>query len=288
MSLWPAFQRINILWIMNIQDMSRVTRVALWWALCMLPAGAMAQEGCPEQVRVSFLDYDVPPWFNGAGAEFPDPPGHVVVWIQKAIAQTNCPTKLKLLRRPVKRFYLELEQGTTDIVAMSPATPERLASSAFPLRNGQIDTRLTYLSTETSLWVRKGDQAVQWDGHTLRGPEGFKVGVSSGQSSEALARKQGWGLELGVNGVNVIDKLLAGRSHVILLPDITVAASPSEKQVLMQRLLPSLEQTLFFSPANKQFHAHYPGFMARYWEALCQISRAEPALPMQKKLPACR
>lgn len=268
--------------------MVSVVTAAVWGMLCALPSGVMAQEACPAQVRVSFLDYDVPPWFNGTGAEFADPPGHVVVWIQKAIAHTGCPTKVVLLRRPVKRFYLELEQGMTDIVAMASATPERLASSAFPMIHGQLNARLTYLSSDTSLWVRQGDRSVQWDGRVLRGPQGFKVGVSSGQGSEALARKRGWNLELGVNGVSVIDKLLAGRSHVILLPDITVAASPPQEQARMERLLPSLEQTLFFSPANKQFHARYPGFMSRYWDALCQISRAEPDLPMQKKLPPCR
>ncbi len=249
-------------------------------------AASHAAQDCPQQVRISFLDYEVAPWFNGSGDGFPEPPGQVVAWIQQALAQTQCPTKVQLLRRPVKRFHLELEQGMTDILAMSSVTPERLAREAFPLKNGALDTRMAYLVSGTSLWVRKGDKSVQWDGRALRGPEGFKVGVSAGQGSEALAREHGWPVELALNGRKVIDKLLAGRSAVILLPDITVEAAAASQQAQMDRLLPSLEQTPFFSPANRGFQARYPVFMARYWQALCQVAHAGTAASRPKEAAA--
>lgn len=255
-------------------NLREVALTALSLILCLVCPAIQAKEGCPPLVRVSFLDYEVPPWFNGKGDGFPDPPGQVVVWVQQAIAQTSCPTKVRFLRRPVKRFYLELEQGMTDILAMASVTPERLDRVAFPMAHGALDTRMAYLVSSTSLWVRKGDKSVQWDGRTLRGPEGFKVGVSAGQGSEALARKQGWTVELALHGRNVIDKLLAGRCAVILLPDITVDAAPQGQRAQMVRLLPSVEQTPFFSPASRDFHARYPAFMAQYWRALCQISHA--------------
>lgn len=257
--------------------------------LCLVCPAVRAGGDCPPQVRVSFMDYEVAPWFYGKGDNFPDPPGDLVVWIQQAVAQTGCATAVRLLRRPVKRFHKELEQGETDFLALSSVTPERLAKEAFPMVRGAPDMRMAYLVSSTSLWVRKGDKSVQWDGHTLRGPVGFKVGVSAGQFSEALARKQGWPVEQALNGRNLIDKLLVGRDAAILLPDITVESAPGSQRAQLERLQPSLEQTHFFSPANRAFQARYPAFTARYWQALCQAAHAgkAPARPREQAAQWC-
>lgn len=252
-----------------------------------LAAGA-SKEACPDKVHITFLDIAVPPLYNGSGIEFANPPGYLVDWIRNAVAQTGCPVPVELVRRPVKRAYLELERGETNILATVPNTPERIAQGEFPRFKGEVDERMAYYVTGLSLWVRKSDAAVRWDGKTLAGPAGYKVGVVLGSQAEAIAQKYGWELEGGLNGPNVIEKLLAGRMAVAIAPDAVVAGMPDDKEDLLERLSPPLVQTYVHSVASKAFYAKYPEFMARYWSALCKASRAEKALPEQKRLQTCR
>lgn len=252
-------------------------------------AAGLPKEACPESVRITFLDIAVPPLYNGSGIEFANPPGYLVDWVRAAVAQTGCPVQPELVRRPVKRAYQELEHGETDILATVPNTPERIAQGEFPRFKGEVDERMAYYVTGLSLWVRKAERhAVRWDGKALSGPAGFKVGVVQGSQAETIAQKLGWNLEGGINGPNIIEKLLAGRMAVAVAPDAVVAGLPDGQEDQLERLAPALTQTYVHSVANKGFYARYPEFMARYWSALCKASRAEKALPEQKRLQPCR
>lgn len=251
-------------------------------------AAGTTKEACPESVRITFLDIAVPPMYNGSGIEFANPPGYLVDWVRSAVAQTGCPVQPELVRRPVKRAYQELEHGETDILATVPNTPDRIGQGEFPRFKGEVDERMAYYVTGLSLWARKGDNTVRWDGKTLSGPAGFKVGVVQGSQAETIAQKQGWNLEGGTNGPNIIEKLLAGRMALAVAPDAVVAGLPDDIEAQLERLTPALVQTYVHSVANKAFYARYPEFMARYWSALCKASRSEKALPEQKRLQACR
>jgi hypothetical protein len=260
-------------------------------ALCIamgMGANIAAKEGCPNMVRVTFFDFAVPPLFNGTGTQFAKTPGYLVDWVQKAIAQTSCAPALELERRPIRRAYQEIEHNETDFLATVVQTPEREKIFAFPRVKGDIDRRATYLVTDTSLWVRKGEKTIHWDGQTLNGPKGFKVGVVQGTMMEALARKRGWEVDVAVNGPNSIEKLLMGRLPVTLVANLTVEALPDDQEALMERLGPPVDKSHYYSVPSHGFYAKYPEFVAQYWRALCQLARAETGMPEQRRLPACR
>ena len=229
---------------------------------------AHAIERCPDSVRITFFDHAVPPFFNGSGDGFSDPPGFFVDWNLKAVNQTGCTTRVLLSRRPVKRAYVELERDETDIVAVTNLTTEHPVKFAYPEYKGELDTRQTYYVNTTSLWVRKGEDTVHWDGKTLIGPPGFTVGAPRGTTFETIARAHGWNVELGVNGPSTVKKLLIGRVPVTLVPDAAVNAQPIDKVALLERLQPSLEQTAYFSIDSNTFYAPYTEFMNRYWKDL--------------------
>ncbi len=247
-----------------------------------------AKEPCPAQVRISFPDMAIAPIYNGNGLNFENPPGYLVEWVKKAVAQTACAPQTVLSRRPFKRGYQELEYGEADLMAVASPTPEHMAIAVFPSYQGQLDPQMAWYRTTLYLWVRKGDTSMQWDGKVLQGPARFKVGVSSGTQHEGIARKHGWEPEVGPNALRTIDKLLVGRMPVALIPDVTVASVPDAMEAKLERLGPPLENSPIYSAASKQFYAQYPEFVAQYWSALCKASRAEKALPEQKRLPACR
>lgn len=247
----------------------------------------VAKEACPDKVRITFPDVSIPPFYNGSGLNFEDPPGYLVEWVRKAVAQTDCKVNLELKRRPVKRGYQEIEYNETDILAMAGYTPERFAILAFPIQKSQIDKRISWYQTTSYLWVRKGDTSVKWDGHQLGGPAGFKVGVPIGTKLETIASQHGWAQEPGTTAMKTVDKLLAGRMPVALLPDVTVASLPDDIEAKLERLEPPVESIELYSPSSKSFYAQYPEFMDKFWLALCKVARAEKALPEQKRLPAC-
>ncbi len=269
---------------------ARTVRLTSCAAIALVTLCAGAAETCPEQVRVTFFDYDVAPIFNGAGVEFANPPGYLIEWSHKALAFTGCAATARVFtRRPVRRAYQELAHDETDIIANASVSTERLLQGVFPMWKGQVDTRMAYFQAPSSLWVRKDDVTIHWDGTTLRGPAGFKVGTPPGTPAETNARSQGWGTEPGgLGGSNVIDKLLAGRTSVALLSDVTVSALPETKKSLIRSLQPPVMQVYYYSLVNKRFYAKYPGFMAKYWQGLCRAARAQTELPVQKTLPSCR
>ncbi len=258
------------------------------YVLAVLGCTAVAaQEPCPERVRITFFDYPLPPLFHGSGMQFEQSPGLLVEWTQKAVQATGCRTRVELSRRPARRIHQELTYGQLDIIASWAVTPERLAIAEFPHIKNAVDTRMAYFATDTALWVRRGERSVLWDGMSLKGPPGFKVGVPPGTTMETMARSWGWAVDVGVNGPNTIEKLLRGRVPVTLISDAAIAAQPKEKRALLERLSPSVDRTLYYSAASKAFYAQYPEFMSRYWRGLCKASRAAPALPEQRQLLAC-
>lgn len=259
----------------------------LWAVFALASAAAVAKEPCPDKIRVTFPDHEVTPLFSGQGIEFASSPGLLVDWVRAAVAGTGCPTQIELKRRPFKRGFQEIEYAETDILAVVAHNAEREKLLEFPYKNGVVDKRLAYFINRSSFWVRKGENVVHWNGKTLSGPAGFKLGVPRGTTFETQALKNGWEIDVGSNGPNVLEKLLVGRTPVVLLADITVHAMDDAREALLERLNPSFEQSYYFNASSKAFHTRYPEFMGRYWLALCKVARADKTLPDQKQLPPC-
>lgn len=264
--------------------------VLVWTVLmgaCLMTGPAVSGQKCPDTVRVTFYEHAVPPLVMGTGDLLQEPGGALVKWVQSAIASTGCKTRVEMARRPVRRAYIKLEAGKTDLLALGTATETHIRNAAFPTVGGQADTGLAFMRSDNSLWVRKAEQSVNWDGTTLKGPKGFKLGVPGGTANETLARERGWDVDVGVNGTLTTVQLLKGRFPVALVSDVAVMAQPEESLPLLHKLTPAVTQTWYYSPASKGFYATYPEFVLQYRRGLCKVARAEKVLAQSPPLPAC-
>ena len=88
------------------------------------------------------------------------------------------------------------------------------------------------------------------------------------------ALMQDWSLTL--------DKLLAGRYPVALVPDLAVQSRPDTDKARLERLEPDALQLWYQAVFSKKFAAGHSQFMRSYWRALCQASRKQ-----QPELPRC-
>lgn len=266
----------------------RATR-RLWMGV--LASGVFASAGatplCPPVVRVTFFDSPIPPFINGSGDAFEASPGLMVDWAREAIRQTGCSSTLDLRRRPVRRGYQELERNDTDLLLPATATPANRQIAAFPPGADETGGGLGMIRIAMSLWVRRGDSMLSWNGEVLHGLGPARVGVPAGTVSENLAAQYNWPVVVGVNGATTTAQLVAERFPVALLPDVTAMAQPEALRSRIQRLGPPVRQTWYYGAASRSFAATYPEFMQRYWLALCQVARADPGAQMPRNLQAC-
>jgi len=241
---------------------------------CLLLNPAVGREACPGQIRVTFPDFSVPPFINGTGLNFSDPPGRLVDWVRQAIAKTGCAATPVFNRRPRKRGLVEMAQSQADLLLPVTSTAGRDGTLVFPTVNGRIDQRMALAGLKISLWVRSGERQVAWTGKQLVGPPGFRVGVAAGSVAHDMAALHGWDVELAVNSQKSIEKLVAGRVPVVLVADVVVQGAPENTRMLMEKLSPGLGVTYFYSAASVPFHDRYPEFMSKYWKALGEVAHA--------------
>lgn len=256
-------------------------------ACCVLALaghGVWAASPCPQVMRVGFINSPLPPYIQGAGADFEDPPGLLVGWIREAVKRSQCAPYLDLRRYPLgPRGRIELSEGRYDVASLIGDVAENTEVAVLPMRNGKPDLGKAILNISYSLYVRRGDKNMQWSGTELLGPPGFKVGVSRARIPQMVLERNAWAAEVGPGSQNVLDMLIAGRTAVALLPDSFVTSMPAAARANLERLGPVQERTWYFSGVGKEYYAKYPDFVHRYWTALCHIARAD-----QKDLPACR
>jgi hypothetical protein len=134
----------------------------------------------------------------------------------------GCAPAVSFVRRPPNRQLAELELGRIDILPGFAYSAELPPEMVFPMRGGEINTAMRIATDLSSLYVRKDDTSVSWDGEALGGARQH-VGTSIGGTMEkALAKKQGWVLEAAPTPHANLRKLLASRIDVILESDSVV------------------------------------------------------------------
>lgn len=248
----------------------------IFMVFSFLLSRAQGAEKCPDQVRVTFPDLAVPPFINGKGLSFSDSPGVLVDWVREAVARTGCPATIHINRRPKMRAYVELDNGQVDIlIPVARGSGGRSSHLVFPSDNCQNDQCMALRGLNFSLWVRKGDRSIQWNGKDLTGPARFRVGTAAGSVSQLIIVERGWLPEPARDSINSIEKLIAGRVAVILIADIVVHGIPEDRRLLIEKLKPGLETVNFYSGASRNFYARYPVFMKKYWEALQEIASVD-------------
>ncbi len=238
---------------------------------------AQAAPLCPESVRIAVIDFAFPPYVFGIGSEFANPPGKHVEWVQSAIEASQCKPRVELVRLPIARMRMELGAGSVDFLVAGSDNPEIRSVAAMPMRGGKPDSRLRVQAVEYSLFVRRGETEVQWDGRTLLGPPGFAVGVSPLVAASSFAREQGWKTELGQTPAGALKMLAGGRMPVVLTSDTAFMSLPEAEREKIQKLEPPALVTEYFPVANKTLYTKFPEFVEQFWRNLCKASRADQA-----------
>lgn len=162
------------------------------------------------------------------------------------------------------------------------ASAQALQIGVLPMRGTQVEERLGYARFRYSFYVPKGESAVVWDGKTLSGPPGFILGISNSTVVVEFAQANGWRTERAPNTNLTIDKLLARRFSVALVPDQSLQARPGTDQARLSRLEPPALDTWFQAVFSQAFAKRHPHFTRQLWLSLCQASRKD-----QPELPAC-
>lgn len=247
--------------------------------LACCPALALAQSPArvssyPDRLRIAFPKSVAEPYLLGHGEFFANPPGLLVDWVRTALRQMGCAADL--VRLPARRTRALLEAGQLDLVAgvaeggplgsLLVLPPHEGARGEFDLGLGRV---------EYVLYARR-DSPASWDGRQLLLPEGARVGVSQGSRSERLAQERGWPVDPAPGSENGLQKLLAGRTSVMLSHNLflreRLAREPGLAAQVVQ-LEPAIEARSLQVGASPEFARRQPEFIAQLWRALCRQSQ---------------
>lgn len=254
---------------------SRWVCLVLPWVCLVSGVQAQAvQPVCPRLIRVGVMETFTPPFLSPPAVAGDPPVGLFAEWVHAGAERTRCKPLVKLRSLPRKRAFWELEHGDLDFFLPTVPTIASLGQFAFPMKNGRADGGRAFKITDASLWVRRDETAIQWDGRVLKGPPGLEIGVAAGSPSEVLARQRGWKVAAGKSPSNSVDRLVHGRVRVALVADIVVSAYPPDVVAGLKRLTPPLARYEYQAAGSKAFVEHYPQFANEFWQGLCQAGRA--------------
>ncbi|RVT87508.1 hypothetical protein [Inhella crocodyli] len=245
---------------------------ALWITAAHAAPGGSA---CPTPFRVAFLDKPIPGMLAGEGAQFADPPGRFVDWLDQAMARLGC--KAERVRVPQRRLMADTASDDTQVTFYLAHTPERAGQLVYPQRSdGAPDRRLALAETHLALFVRADRRdRVRWDGRTLL-PAGLTVGIVGGGVEEPLAKAAGWTLDRALSHAGSIAKLRLGRVDVAVLPALSFSPDALSTPPALVALDPPLQRIAFFAPVSPALWAKHPQFVRRFWVAVCEAARDNP------------
>jgi hypothetical protein len=248
------------------------------------PAQARAQAAppaCPERLRVAFPDASAEPFLTGQGDDFGKPPGLLVDWVRAALRQLGCLERAELLRLPARRVRVMVETGQLDLVAGVGEGGPIAALLALPPHEGrrqEFDFSLG--AVEYAFYARRGTE-VRWDGQALAAlPAGARVGVTAGSRAEALAQERGWPQEPAPSHESALQKLVAGRTPLLLVHSFYVDERLRRDAELAHQIIklsPVVERRRLHVGASPALAQTERVFMQRLWRELCRQSQAAKA-----------
>lgn len=256
-----------------------------WTVLPLLWLGAAvahANGHCPERLRVGTLDYALPPYITESGeGQVDETPGQLMQWLREALLHLGCTaTRIQVQRLPVWRGYEFLKSGEIDLWAPTTVSEQSQEAGVFAMRGERVNDALGFARARYSFYVQKGTSDIHWDGKSLSGAPDKVLGVSNATAAVQFARGRGFATESATNINLTINKLLAGKIQVALVPDLSVQVRADADQARLERLEPEAMTVWFHAMFNREFARQRPRFTAGYWQALCQASRkSQPELP---------
>lgn len=262
-------------WIVSVIAAASVLMLAASRTWAQSPAA------CPERLRIAFPDAAAEPFLRGQGSDFASPPGLLPDWVRAALRQLGCLERAELMRLPARRVRAMLDAGQLDVVAGAGEGGAIAALLTLPPVEGrrrEFDYSLG--AVEYALYARKDSGAV-WDG---QGPPplagGARLGVTAGSTAEVLAQQRGWPLEAAPNHESALQKLVAGRTPLVLVHSYYADERLRQDATLARqvvKLSPAVERRRLHVGAAPALAQAEPGFMLKLWRELCRQSAATKA-----------
>lgn len=257
-----------------------VARWCGWWlAALLLAAGAARAGNCPERLRIAFPDAPAEPFLSGQGDDFAKPPGLLVTWMRAALRETGCLERAELLRLPARRVHAMIEAGQLDLVAGVGEGGPIAALLTLPPHTGprrEFDYSLGHV--EYAFYSRRrsvGTSNGGWDGQQLVLAPDARVGVTAGSRAEVIAQERGWALDAAPSHESALQKLVAGRTPVLLVHSFYVDERLRHDAALARQVVklgPIVERRRLHVGALPAFARAESGFVMRMWRELCRQS----------------
>lgn len=268
--------------------MEGASRQALWRgivsalsAALLLVTPAVRSDTCPERLRIAFPDAPAEPFLRGQGDDFGRPPGLLVDWVRAALRATGCLERAELLRLPARRARATIEAGQLDLVAGVGEAGPLAALLTLPPREGvkhEFDYSIGHV--DYALYARRGT-AAGWDGQHLAVLTGdARLGVTAGTRAETLAQERGWPQEPAPSHESALQKLLAGRTQLLLEHSYYVDERLREDAALTRQIVklgPVVERRRLHVGALPVFAQAERGFVMRFWREVCRQSQKSGA-----------
>lgn len=258
-----------------------VRRRALPIAACLITGTAQA-DACPERLRIAFPDAPAEPFLRGQGDGFERPPGLLVDWMRASLRQLGCLDRAELLRLPARRVRAMIESGQLDLVAgVGEGGPLAALLTLPPVSGPRREFDFSLGHVDYALYARRGLVASRIDGQEVPVlPPQARVGVTAGSRAEMLARERNWPLEPAPSHESALQKLLAGRTPLLLVHSYYLDERLRQDAALsrqIERFGPVVERRRLHVGALPAMVQRENGFVARLWRELCRQSAAAKA-----------
>lgn len=248
----------------------------------LLAAGAARAQACPERLRIAFPDAPAEPFLQGQGDDFARPPGLLVDWVRASLRQLGCLEKAELLRLPARRVRAMVETGQLDLVAgVGEGGPIAALLTLPPPVGPKREFDLSLGHVDYAFYARRGLAGGRVDGDGLPLlPAKARVGVSAGTRAEMLAQERGWPTEPAPSHESALQKLLAGRTPLLLVHTYHLDERLRQDPALAREVVrfgPVVERRRLHVGALPAFARSENGFAMKLWRELCRQSQATKA-----------
>lgn len=249
---------------------------ALVAALCW--AAPVQAETCPARLRIAFPDAPAEPFLRGQGDAFASPPGLLVDWVRAALREMGCLEAAELQRLPSRRVRAMVESGQLDLVAgVGEGGPIAVLLTLPPPAGSRREFDLSLGHIDYALYVRR---ALGAPGNATESPvlpPQARVGVTAGSRAEMLAQERGWPAEPAPSHESALQKLLAGRTPLLLVHSYYLEGRLRQEPALagqVERFGPVVERRRLHVGAVPAFARSESPFVTRLWRELCKQSAA--------------
>ena len=180
--------------------------------------------------------------------------------------------ELKIINQPWLRCQADLKNNKIDGLYPISFNVERDRLWAYPKRDGSLEITQKLMDDGYSLYRRKGDQSVQWDGKKITISSTLPIGIQRGYSVGANLKAMGVPIDEGAYPINAnLQKLMSQRVAATAMrtgaADYAIASQlPFARSI--EKLNPPLEFKPYFLALSKQFVKTQPELAKQIWQTI--------------------